>query len=92
LGEPGQREAHAIASAFEATSIIQKPPSSSAPSIRGPSVTRGFPLSKLTRAPIERGCNPSSESSTPAFCRASLNFIISATAAASGTVPGAACS
>src|SRR6266404_3136756 len=59
-------------------------------SAKGPSVTVGFPPENVTRAPIEGGWSPSSASSTPAFCRDSLYFIIAATALASGIVPGAA--
>jgi hypothetical protein len=49
----------------------------------------GLPPSKVTRAPMDGGCSPSSASSTPAFCSDSLYFIILATASASGTVPAA---
>src|SRR5437764_372185 len=59
-------------------------------SAKGPSVTLGFPPANETRAPIDGGCRPSSASSTPAFWRDSLYFIIAATALASGVVPGAA--
>ena len=59
-------------------------------SANGPSVTFGFPPENETRAPIDGGWRPSSASSTPAFCRDSLYFIIAATALASGMVPGAA--
>src|SRR5713226_5702436 len=59
-------------------------------SVKGPSVTLGFPPENETRAPIEGGWRPSSASSTPAFCRDSLYFIIAATALASGMAPGLA--
>src|SRR5882762_5594223 len=59
-------------------------------SLNGPSVTFGFPSENETRAPIEGGWRPSSASSTPAFCRDSLYFIIASTALASGMAPGAA--
>src|ERR1700731_2287038 len=58
--------------------------------MKGPLVTLGFPPENETRAPIEGGWRPSSASSTPAFCRDSLYFIIAATALASGMAPGAA--
>src|SRR5882672_7647296 len=59
---------------------------------KGLGVTFGFPTENETRAPIEGGCRPSSPSNTPAFCRASLYFIIAATALASGICPAAAVS
>jgi hypothetical protein len=52
----------------------------------------GLPPSKLTRAPIDGGCRPSSAISTPAFRRDSLYFIIAATASAGGVAPGGALS
>jgi len=55
-------------------------------------VTFGLPSWKLTRAPVDGGCSPSSASSTPAFCSDSLYFIILSTAFASGAVPGCALS
>src|SRR6202165_5690940 len=57
---------------------------------KGPSATLGFPPENETRAPIEGGWRPSSASSTPAFCKDSLYFIIAATALASGMAPGSA--
>src|SRR5438067_441147 len=47
-------------------------------------------LREPLRAPVEGGWRPSSASSTPAFCRDSLYFVIAATALASGMAPGAA--
>src|ERR1700674_3133093 len=59
-------------------------------SAKGPSVTLGLPPANVTRAPIEGGWRPSSASSTPAFRKDSLYFIIASTALASGMAPGAA--
>ena len=53
-------------------------------------MTFALPPANETRAPIDGGWRPSSASSTPAFCSDSLYFIIAATAAASGVVPGSA--
>src|SRR5258708_4608694 len=58
--------------------------------MKGPSVTLGFPAENDTRAPVEGGWRPSSASSTPAFCRDSLYFIMAETALGSGMVPGSA--
>src|SRR5690606_38946453 len=91
FGPPGHFLAHAIASSREATSMIQKPPTTSLTSANGPSVTTGSPEAKETRAPMEGGCRPSAATSTPAFCRASLYFIMAETASiSSGMVPGGA--
>src|SRR5258708_12671180 len=57
-------------------------------SVKGPAVTLGLPPENVTRAPIDGGWSPSSASSTPAFCRAWLYFIMAATALASGMAPG----
>ena len=57
---------------------------------KGPSVTLGLPPENETRAPIEGGWRPSRASSTPAFCRDSLYFVIAATALGSGIAPGSA--
>src|SRR6202140_3380941 len=88
LSEAGHRFAQAMASSRDFTSIIQYPPITSFASVKGPSVTLGLPPAKVTRAPIEGGWRPSSASSTPAFCRASLYLIMAATALASGMAPG----
>src|SRR5712692_9048907 len=88
LSEAGQRDAHSTASSLDLTWIIQYPPITSFASVKGPSVTFGLPPVNVTRAPIEGGWRPSSASSTPAFCRASLYFIMAATALASGIAPG----
>ena len=85
---PGQRDAHSIASSFDSpgsSSSRRAPPWPRRTARRSPSACR---RRTMTRAPIEGGCRPSSASSTPAFCRDSLYFIIAATASASGMAPG----
>src|ERR1700694_518859 len=58
----------------------------------GTGVTFDLPPENDTRAPIEGGGRPSSPSNTPDFCRASLYFLIAATALASGICPAVAAS
>src|SRR5689334_19914041 len=72
----GQRRAHSSASSLDLTWIIQYPPTTSRASLEDPSVTVLLPPKKLTRAPFESGCRPSSASSAPARCSSALYLII----------------
>src|SRR2546425_8501223 len=81
----GARFAHSTASSLDFTWIIQKPPTSSLDSVKGPSVTLGLPPANFTRAPFAGGCSPSSATTTPALVRDSLYFVILATSSAVGT-------
>jgi len=47
---------------------------------RSAKASRSFSSNKRYGAPIEGGCRPSRARRTPAFCRASLYFIMAATA------------
>ena len=83
----GTRDAHASAAAFDFTSIIQKPASSSLVSVKGPSVKVRFDPENVTRVPFELGWSPSPAISTPAFAISSLNCPIAARSSLLGSAP-----
>src|SRR5690242_6119403 len=83
----GARFNHSIASSFDFTLQIQKPAMSSLVSANGPSMTFGLPSPNRTRAPFALACSPSPSSITPAFANSSLNFVISVSSCAVGSLP-----
>src|SRR5262249_2372575 len=83
----GARLSHSTASSIDRTCHNQKPAISSLDSVKGPSVTVGWPFPNLTRFPFELAWRPSPASMMPAFTSSSLNFPISARSSFLGRMP-----
>ena len=83
----GTRDAHASASSFDFTSIIQKPASSSLVSAKGPSAKVRLDPENVTRVPFELGWSPSPAIRTPAATISSLKWPIAAMSSLLGNSP-----